>query len=583
MEQNDRFLNQTFRRFLWPTVLSVLGGTVNVMVDSVIIGNLLGANGLAAISLCTPVYLLLCTLGSLIATGAGIRSAVAIGRAGAAAGRRDYTLAFYLLLASGLLFSALGLCLLDPLTAFLGAAGAVRPLAAAYLRVTLIGGVCKVLLYLPFQYLRLDGRPGLVTGLMLAMTALNAALDLLFMAGCGWGMAGAAAASVLATAVAVAAGMGFLHQRASAFHLQRFSFSAKEIAAVLRIGSPAALNNLLSAARLIVLNRIFLGLGGSALVAVFTMVNSMGEFSLALVSGVPQTAAPLLGVYGGERDTASIRRLLRRQFDTGERLIAVCALASAVCARQLCTLFGLTGAAALSVGAPALRLFALSLPFAMAGGILISFYNTAGHIALANALTAARIFLFAAGPAALLAAFAPPGLVWLFYPLSELLTLSVWPLLAALVRRGRRPLSRFYLLDESLERQGHSLNFSVASDPAGAADASERITAFCEQNKLSPKITMAVSLSIEELLTVIRQNCFDGDETQYADVRVFCLPGTVGLRIRHGGRMFDPLRWYREAGEDAQGDALGVRLITGLAQAVTWQRTFGVNTLIVIL
>ena len=209
----------------------------------------------------------------------------------------------------------------------------------------------------------------------------------------------------------------------------------------------------------------------------------------------------------------------------------------------------------------------------MAGGILISFYNTAGHIALANALTAARIFLFAAGPAALLAAFAPPGLVWLFYPLSELLTLSVWPLLAALVRRGRQPLSRFYLLDESLERQGHSLNFSVASDPAGAADASERITAFCEQNKLSPKITMAV----------IRQNCFDGDETQYADVRVFCLPGTVGLRIRHGGRMFDPLRWYREAGEDAQGDALGVRLITGLAQSVTWQRTFGVNTLIVIL
>ncbi len=38
MRQDGRFLHGVFSRFLFPTVLSVLGGTVNVMVDSAIAG-----------------------------------------------------------------------------------------------------------------------------------------------------------------------------------------------------------------------------------------------------------------------------------------------------------------------------------------------------------------------------------------------------------------------------------------------------------------------------------------------------------------------------------------------------------------
>ncbi|MEG1682885.1 MAG: hypothetical protein RR295_03565, partial [Oscillospiraceae bacterium] len=67
-------------------------------------------------------------------------------------------------------------------------------------------------------------------------------------------------------------------------------------------------------------------------------------------------------------------------------------------------------------------------------------------------------------------------------------------------------------------------------------------------------------------------------------VRIFSLPGTIGLRIRNGGAIFNPLQWYAEQEEsDAVGDTLGIQLITGLAQAMTYRRTFGVNTLIILL
>jgi len=42
MQANEQFLKRTFYQYLPPTILSVLGGTINVMTDSLIVGNVLG-------------------------------------------------------------------------------------------------------------------------------------------------------------------------------------------------------------------------------------------------------------------------------------------------------------------------------------------------------------------------------------------------------------------------------------------------------------------------------------------------------------------------------------------------------------
>ncbi|MEG0780475.1 MAG: ATP-binding protein, partial [Oscillospiraceae bacterium] len=361
--------------------------------------------------------------------------------------------------------------------------------------------------------------------------------------------------------------------------------SRRDIVDVLHTGSPAALNNFLSALRLVVLNRILLSMGGGDLVAVFTMVGSVGEFSLAILSGVPQTAGPLLGVYAGERDTHSIRRLMKRQFLAGLLLISIFALGTVALAKPTCTLFGLTDPALVAMGVPALRVFALSLFPALVGSVLISLYSATERIFLANAMTAGRVFVFAAIAALLLAQTGKPELVWWFYPLTELLTLALWPALCALTRRKNKRVSRLYLLDETLAREGRSLNFSVTNTPEDIATASANISAFCEENDFTPKRSMAVSLAIEEILVLIGENCFAGNPQETADVRVFSLPGgSDGLRIRNGGEIFNPLQWYEDhAKTDEIGDTLGLKLITGLAETVTYRRTFGVNTLIITL
>ena len=95
---------------------------------------------------------------------------------------------------------------------------------------------------------------------------------------------------------------------------------------------------------------------------------------------------------------------------------------------------------------------------------------------------------------------------------------------------------------------------------------------------------MAVSLSIEEMLTIMMKHCFKEQSQATVDVRVFVIQGEVGLRIRNAGKQFNPIDYYQaHQAADEMGEALGIRMILKLAQSVCYRRTFGVNTLTILL
>lgn len=147
--------------------------------------------------------------------------------------------------------------------------------------------LAKVLIYIPFWFLRLDGRNTQVTQMMLVMGVGNVALDLVFLYLFDWGVGGAALASVLSTAAACALGFARLCDKKSGFHFGfrpfRKDISFGEIA---RAGSPSAANNLFQTLRVSVVNALLLRFCGSGTVAAFTAVNCIAAFEESVASGV---------------------------------------------------------------------------------------------------------------------------------------------------------------------------------------------------------------------------------------------------------------------------------------------------------
>ena len=72
MNYDDSFLRRQYLINLFPIMFSILGGTVNALIDSVFISLVLGKDGLSAVTLSMPVYLVLCSIGALIASGGSL-------------------------------------------------------------------------------------------------------------------------------------------------------------------------------------------------------------------------------------------------------------------------------------------------------------------------------------------------------------------------------------------------------------------------------------------------------------------------------------------------------------------------------
>lgn len=567
LTQNEQFLKKAYHRALFPCILSILSGNINILADGILVGQRLGTEALAAINLCVPVYLLLCIVGSFFVSGTAIPAAKAIGAGRLEEAQKFYRTAVSTTLAASVLFTMAGLLLLRPLTVFLSPDPALQPMVFSYAGITLAGALPKIMIYVPFWFLRLEGKNKTVTWMMTMMAGGNIILDLWFLYGLEMGVAGAALASVLATAAACVMGFASLCRRSGSFSVKFFCwFRAEAWKEIVQAGSPSACNNLFQTLRLLVVNSLLFQAGGARMVAAFTAVNCIASFAMCITDGAPQAASAMLGIYHGEHDNNSVRLLLKREWKSGLFCGLLFALAVIGGSEWITAMYGLTD----SLRFPMICL-GLGLPFGLLCSILSGYYNVSGHNLWANAIIFLRVFFWAAGSLWLLGVFGKN--LWWFLPASEMLTVGSWYVATAVFHRRHRELSRFLMMDLSIERAGRVLGFSVDGNVEEICEASQKISGFCEENGLTVKQAMRISLAMEEIMTLIVN--INSREKLTFDARAFAIQGVVGIRIRYGGMEYNPF----DVKEEAEEMYLGIGMIRSLAEKVLYQKTFGVNTL----
>ena len=100
---DQKMLTRVYYRALIPNMAAILGGTINVLFDGILVGRKMGELGIASVNQSLAVFLLPCTVGSLIASGAFAESAAALGENRQEEGQRYYSLGLELAAAIGIL------------------------------------------------------------------------------------------------------------------------------------------------------------------------------------------------------------------------------------------------------------------------------------------------------------------------------------------------------------------------------------------------------------------------------------------------------------------------------------------------
>lgn len=571
--QNNIFISNTYKKALLPCMLSILSANINVIVDGILVGQKLGGNALAAINLCMPLNLLLCVIGSFISAGTAINSSKAIGQNQPSKSNEYYKLGVTMSAVVSILFTVGGIVFLNSICLFLCSDIEVFFYVHSYSLITIIGAIFRISIYIPFWYLRIDGQNKEISRIMMVLTFGNILLDILFVYIMNMGVFGAGLANVIATALAMLLGFYYLRNNKSDFQFNfKINISQISIKSIVADGLPSSLNNLCSTIRMLTINIILLSLGGASLVAIFTAVNGIFSIGECIILGIPQASNAMLGVYTGERDYNSSKLIIKTEMYMGAICSAIFFALCLLISPYVNNLYGISD----SISTPVL-LMAISIFPGLICNILSSYYNITGKNVLSSFIIVIRLIVLTYISINL--AILININIFSFMLITELLTLLVIYIITLHYYLNNKAVDRFLLCKMNNELSGKVINFSVENAKQSICDASEKIADFCNNNGLESKDTMKIQLAIEEALVLVSDlNNNEHVELNGFDIRVFLYDELSGIRIRYDGLDFNPF-----AGNMDTSDYMGIKMISDLLETVAYRRTFGVNTMILLL
>ncbi|MEG1413656.1 MAG: MATE family efflux transporter [Mucinivorans sp.] len=245
--------------FSIPIVLGNLFMQLYQIVDSVIVGQYLGKEALAAVGASTPVVFACISLVIGIGSGASVVISQYFGAKDPENVRSTSDTLHIFLLVMGVMVGLVGIFGSQTIFELLGLPAELIPMASDYLEVYL-GGIFTLFGFNTLIAI-LRGVGDSVTPLyfLILSALLNVGLDLLFIVTFGWGVASAAWATVIATAVAYLAMVIYINQsKKIIFHINFFDlhFNRKIFKQCVDYGLPTGIQ------------QAFVALGGVALMGI---------------------------------------------------------------------------------------------------------------------------------------------------------------------------------------------------------------------------------------------------------------------------------------------------------------------------
>lgn len=369
MEDKATF-NRKYWRFLWSSILIALSGCLGTVVDAIIVGHLIGEDGVSAINLTRPVVQVMFTLNMLLATGAGMLVGIELGKKNHQGVAYYFTLAMAACLAAGLVFTAGGIAIPDVVTNWLCTNEGIRPLTHDYLRVMMMGAPAYMVMWALTTMASVDGSPRLVSIAILIDNAVNLSLDIVFIKLLGWGIEGSSTATVIGHLVGIAIMCRHFHYKDNHLHLTlrpttQDDFSPatlrSSLGKIINQGAPLAVACGTLALLYIACNHAVSSVQGKVgLFALAVCMNLLMIYNLFL-AGVERTIQGLGSIEVGRGDNEAFHLILRKSF----RFITVSMLIICIIVwifpESIARGFGADSEATISETASALRAFALSL------------------------------------------------------------------------------------------------------------------------------------------------------------------------------------------------------------------------------
>ena len=426
VDMAKHFSTGALLKYTAPSIAMMIFVSIYGVVDGFFVSNFVSSTALAAVNFTYPVFMILGTIGYMMGTGGSALVAKTLGEGDEDRALRLFSLFVYVSIAAGVLFTAIGVPLLRPLLAALGAQGALLDECAAYGVILMFGLAFDILQYIFQSLVMTAGKPKLGMWFTLAAGATNIVLDWLFIAVLGWGIAGAAWATIAGCAVG---GVGplvyFARPNSSLLRLGRASLDWRALGRAAGNGSSEMVTNLAISLVSIVYNVQLIGLLGEGGVAAYGVIMYVALVFAGAFIGYSVGCAPLMSYQYGAKRSEEMRSLFKKSLGIVGVFGVIMFVATRVLAHPVSALFVGYDAGLMELTEHAFALYSaafLIMGFNVYGSSLFTSLNNGLVSALISFL---RSFVFEIGAVLLLPLLLGPDGVWWSVSVAEVAALAI--------------------------------------------------------------------------------------------------------------------------------------------------------------
>lgn len=303
-----------------PAIAGMVINAIYNVVDRMFIGNdpEMGAAGLAGITVCFPIMIIMMAFSVLFGMGGSILTSIKMGEKDNKEAQRVFLTTYSLMIVSGIIIAIVGNIFLSPLLLAFGADSETLPYAESYMRVIFFGGILQNLGLGANNFIRIQGRPVRSMVTMAIGAVVNIILDYIFIFRMGLGTFGAALGTVIGQACTTIFVAHFLMSKKSILRLslKKLNLNPVYVRLIITYGTSAAILQAASALMNVILNKQLLKYGamspyGSTIaISGLGIINSLVTLFVLPVIGINQGVQPIISYNYGAKNYGRIKKAL---------------------------------------------------------------------------------------------------------------------------------------------------------------------------------------------------------------------------------------------------------------------------------
>lgn len=312
----EKNISKAIMRVGLPAMLGQLTTLIYNIADTFFVSLTKEPAMIAAVTLCTPILLIIMSIASIFGMGGNSVIARLLGENKSKEVRRTLNFCIYAMAFAGIIILIIGVLLMNPIAKISGADSENMVYTCDYLKYIFLGAPFIILsngavhLFRSLGFIK-ESTIGLALG-----NSVNIIFDFIFIVLLGWGTAGAALATsfgFFCSTVYYLLCMILAERKGNqlvALSIRQFMPNKKMVSGVISIGIPGALITVLLSVSNIVLNN-FIGIYGSNAVASYGIAYKVDMVPIMLSVGLSQGVAPLVGYYYGAGKKDRMSRVMK--------------------------------------------------------------------------------------------------------------------------------------------------------------------------------------------------------------------------------------------------------------------------------